>query len=150
MSVHINRIWGFENILHTGNGIRHRLIVTTGHTSIQVQPVKRRLRANFKVWCIEEIGASGTICIGFNDMYSIEQIQQAIYTDELPSLMNEFTPEVGKFYYVPNGIANYIGPQMRILETAPVNETYRIYDWGRQCRQLHVSEGLAALIPNGF
>ncbi len=61
------------------------------------------------------------------------------------AMLERFEAMPGRCYTLPSGIVHALGAGVLVAEVqTPSDTTYRLYDWGRQGRELHLEAGLAS------
>lgn len=71
---------------------------------------------------------------------------EALASNTVESLLRKFTLEKGEAIFIPAGLVHAICGDSLLLEVQQnSNTTYRLYDWGRVGRALHLEEGLSCV-----
>lgn len=66
--------------------------------------------------------------------------------NEVESLLNRVPAIPGDTHYLPGGTCHAIGAGVVLAEIqTPSDTTFRLYDWGRSGRDLHVDEGMRSI-----
>lgn len=75
-----------------------------------------------------------------------EAFRKAIENDEVEKLMIRVPVEPGDCHYLPSGTCHALGAGVLVAEVqTPSDTTFRVYDWGRKGRELHVEPALACI-----
>lgn len=96
-----------------------------------------------EMWYVVEADEGAGLYLGFNAVYTHEQIQTAIQTNTLSDLLRFYPVAAGDCFFIPAGTVHAIGGGCLICEIQQnSNVTYRLYDHGRG-RQLHLQQAFA-------
>ena len=121
--------------------------------SVQVHPDKAmasRLGGNVRVkheaWYIIEARGDAAIYRGLKDGVDQQRFEQAVEQDRVAETLRRIPVKAGECYYLPSGTLHALGKGVVVAEVqTPSDITYRVYDWGRQGRQLHITEALECI-----
>jgi mannose-6-phosphate isomerase len=110
--------------------------------SVQVHP--RAHDAKTEAWVVLAAEPGAGVYLGFRGTPSREQVRAAALDGTLAELL-EFVPLVaGDAVFVPAGTVHAIGGGLSLFELQQSSDvTYRLFDWGRTDRELHLDDGLA-------
>jgi mannose-6-phosphate isomerase len=114
--------------------------------SLQVHP-----QGKDEAWYVLKAGPDGEIMCGFKKPLSDEEIREALADGSIRDLVNVIKPGAGSVVSVPAGTVHALGPDIVLIEIQePLNETYRLFDWGRTGldglpRPLQTDKALAAV-----
>ena len=123
-----------------------KLIDAHQNLSIQVHPNDNTAKqfggeAKTEAWYILEAEKNAELYAGFKKFYPKEIIKNALPTKEILSLMRKIPVHKDEVAFIPGGRLHAIGSGCLILEIQQnSNTTYRVYDWGRLDRALHLKE----------
>jgi mannose-6-phosphate isomerase class I len=128
-----------------------KLIDSREPLSIQVHPndgVARELEGEMwgksEAWYVLESKA-GYVGLGFG-VEPRKRSAEFLSDLHLPDFVRRLAVEPGDFVYVPSGEIHYIGPGVLLAEVQQSSDlTYRIHDWGRDGRELHLEKAARAL-----
>ena len=120
--------------------------------SVQVHPdeayVRKHPEAFIKseAWIIVKARAGAVIYKGVKPSVTPEQfarhIEQGTVVDDLVAIL--VTP--GECYYLPSGTCHALGAGIVVAEIqSPSDTTFRVYDWGRTGRALHIDQALQCI-----
>ena len=70
--------------------------------------------------------------------------QRVIETGEVINDLRAIPAVAGQCHYLPSGTCHALGAGILVAEVqTPSDTTFRVYDWGRSGRALHIAQGLA-------
>ena len=118
--------------------------------SIQVHPNDQwakkleNSKGKTECWLIIHATAGAGVYLGLKEGVSDQDFKNAIFHHEsVEHLMNFYTVSNGDFITVPAGTLHAIGAGVTLLEVQQASGiTYRLWDWGRTGRELHIEKGL--------
>ena len=123
--------------------------------SVQVHPspeyAEQHEDAHLKseAWYIVAAEPGAVIYKGIREGVTPEQLRQAIEknTDEaVVPLMVEVPVKAGDCHYLPSGTCHALGAGILVAEVqTPSDTTFRVYDWGRTGRELHVEPAMQCI-----
>lgn len=125
-----------------------KIIDAADHLSIQVHPNDawaKKLENSLgktECWLVLDAAPGSGVYYGFKDGHSFQSMMDLIHAGENASAALNFIPvKTGDFIEVPAGTIHAIGAGVRILEFQQMSGiTYRIWDWGREGRELHLEK----------
>ncbi len=103
-----------------------------------------------EVWVVLNSDPSARIWAGFANKVSRADVEHAIASGEIVSLLKEYTPCPGDCYFFPPGTVHAAQGHLLVAEVQDASQlTFRIFDWNRigaegQPRPLHIAEALEA------
>lgn len=123
--------------------------------SVQVHPSPKYAAANddaylkSEAWYIIDHEPGAVIYKGLTPGTTPEQLRAAIEanTDEaVVPLLNAIPAKKGDCHYLPSGTLHALGAGVLVAEVqTPSDTTYRVYDWGRTDRELHIEQAMACI-----
>lgn len=123
--------------------------------SVQVHPGEQHVEqfpgaaAKHEAWYIIEAEPGAVIYKGFKPDVTATRFQQAVESgarDEIESLLQAVPAKPGHCHYLPGGTCHALGAGVVVAEVqTPSDTTFRLYDWGRTGRELHVEQALKCL-----
>lgn len=125
-----------------------KVIDSKEHLSLQVHPdeesaAKLGGQPKSEMWIALE---KSSVYVGLKKGVSREDFLRAIEQGKVEHLLNRFDLERGESIYIPAGQVHAICTGALLLEVQQnSNTTYRLYDWGRIGRELHLEEGLSSI-----
>jgi mannose-6-phosphate isomerase len=92
-------------------------------------------------WLVLDTGPRAELLIGRDPGTPAEEVRAAIGTAHLPDRLRTLRPSAGDRIAVPPGTLHSLGPDLLVYELQqPSDITYRVWDWGRTGRELHVGK----------
>lgn len=125
-----------------------KIIDAKENLSVQIHPDEEsaiRLKAEPKseMWIALE---RSSVYAGLQDGVTESDFLRALKKNELESLLKKFVLEKGEAINIPAGTIHAICGDSLLLEVQQnSNTTYRLYDWGRVGRELHLEAGLSCV-----
>ena len=121
--------------------------------SVQVHPdedaVKNLLPgegAKTEAWYILDAGPNSRIYAGLKPGVGPADLRQALERGSVIECLRAFTPKPGDFVYLPAGTVHAFGGGVFVAEIQQTSDaTYRLFDWNRRGRKLHVEEAFASI-----
>jgi mannose-6-phosphate isomerase len=120
--------------------------------SVQVHPseayASEHADAHLKseAWYILDADPGALIYKGVVAGTTPEAFAQAIRNNTVEDLMIAMPAKRGDCHYLPSGTCHALGAGILVAEVqTPSDTTYRVYDWGREGRELHITEALACI-----
>ena len=110
--------------------------------SVQVHPSDHD--AKTEAWVVLRAEPGAGVWHGVARPTTADQLRAAALDGSLPDLLRFVPLEVGQAVFVPAGTVHAIGGGLVLFELQQASDaTYRLYDWGRPDRGLHLDQGLA-------
>jgi mannose-6-phosphate isomerase len=125
-----------------------KLIDARENLSVQVHPNDQtapllNAEAKSEMWVALK---PSPVYAGFKSPLGLAQIRSSIQDQTLPNALRHQMLQRGESLYIPGGTIHAICAGSLLLEVQQnSNTTYRLFDWGRKGRPLHIEEGLSAL-----
>lgn len=123
--------------------------------SVQVHPSPEYAEAHddaflkSESWYIVKAEPDAVIYKGIKPGVTPDQLREAIATntdEAVVPLMIEVPVKPGDCHYVPSGTCHALGAGILVAEVqTPSDTTYRVYDWGRTGRELHVDQAIECI-----
>lgn len=123
--------------------------------SVQVHPsseyAARHPEAHLKseAWYIVEADPGACIYKGIREGVTPEQYRAAILTgreEAVEPLMIKVPVKAGDCHYLPSGTCHALGAGVLVAEVqTPSDTTFRVYDWGRTDRELHIEQAMQCI-----
>ncbi|MCA8920303.1 MAG: class I mannose-6-phosphate isomerase [Planctomycetes bacterium] len=151
-----------EVIAHQGEALlgkgRHRfpllikLLEIRGRLSVQVHPdaaVAQALgdgaRGKSEAWYLVEAGPQAQVWQGFAEPVAPAELAALSTSGAIAERLNRFVPEPGEAVEILPGTF-HTAEDVLVLEVQETSDvTYRVYDWGRTDRALHLEQATACL-----
>jgi mannose-6-phosphate isomerase len=125
-----------------------KIIDAKENLSIQVHPDEQTAsslqgEAKTEMWFILE---EGSVYAGLKKGVTEKQFLDAVKSDTAADLLEKLELKKGEAVYIPGGRVHAVGAGTLLYEVQQnSNTTYRLYDWGRTGRALHLKEGSSAI-----
>jgi mannose-6-phosphate isomerase len=120
--------------------------------SVQVHPdqayVDRHPEAHLKseAWFVLKADPGSVIYRGVKPQVTAEDFARHIATGEVVDDLIAVKATPGDCHYLPSGTCHALGAGILVAEIqTPSDTTYRVFDWGRTDRQLHVDQALECI-----
>jgi mannose-6-phosphate isomerase len=120
--------------------------------SVQVHPngayVQRHPEAHLKseAWVVIKADPGSVIYKGVKPHVTAEAFARHIATGEVIDDLVAVEVAPGDCHYLPSGTCHALGEGILVAEIqTPSDTTFRVYDWGRTDRQLHVDQALECI-----
>ena len=120
--------------------------------SIQVHPsrdyVARHAGAHLKseAWYVVDAEPEAVIYKGVVAGTEPEDFAEAVRADSVGELMISVPALAGDCHYLPSGTCHALGAGVLVAEVqTPSDTTFRVYDWGRTDRELHIEAALECI-----
>jgi mannose-6-phosphate isomerase len=119
-----------------------KFLFTSDNLSIQVHP--GGATGKTEMWHILRAGPGAKIGLGLKRSVSPAELREAALTGEIVDLLNWIPVQPGETYFTPAGTIHALGGDIALCEIQQRSDiTYRLYDWGRTGRKLHLDQGIA-------
>ncbi len=122
------------------------------HLSVQVHPSPAYAEAHddaylkSEAWYVLDAAPDAVIYKGVHAGVTPEQFRKAIEQDSVEPLMISVPVKPGDCHYLPSGTCHALGAGVLVAEVqTPSDTTFRVYDWGRTGRELHIDQALACI-----
>lgn len=122
------------------------------HLSVQVHPSQEYANSHddaylkSEAWYVIEADEDGCIYKGIKEGVTPEQYRKAIEDGNVEDLMIKISVKPGDCHYLPSGTCHALGAGVLVAEVqTPSDTTFRVYDWGREGRELHVDQAMACI-----
>jgi mannose-6-phosphate isomerase len=125
-----------------------KIIDAKENLSVQVHPdeessVRLGGEPKTEIWIALE---KSTVFAGLKQGVTKELFIQALKENSVEKLLRKFILEKGEAIFIPAGLIHAICGDSLLLEVQQnSNTTYRLYDWGRAGRELHLEKGLESV-----
>lgn len=120
--------------------------------SVQVHPSEAyaaaHSRAHLKseAWYVVDADEGAMIYKGIVEGTTREDLEAAIRDGTVPDLLVQVPARRGECHYLPSGTCHALGAGIFVAEVqTPSDTTFRVYDWGRTDRELHVEQALECI-----
>ncbi|MDH3270211.1 MAG: class I mannose-6-phosphate isomerase [Gemmatimonadota bacterium] len=120
--------------------------------SVQVHPSPEYAAAHpdaalkSEAWYVVEADADAVIYKGVVDGTTREAFEAAVHDGTVVELLVQVPARPGDCHYLPSGTVHALGGGILVAEVqTPSDTTFRVYDWGRTDRELHLEEALECI-----
>ncbi|QQE12331.1 class I mannose-6-phosphate isomerase [Planctomycetota bacterium] len=97
-------------------------------------------------WYVLHAEEDAVIYKGVKEGTTEELFRQAIKEDRVEELLITVPVKVGDCHYVPSGTCHALGAGILAAEVqTPSDTTFRVYDWGREGRELHIEPAMQCI-----
>ncbi|MEM0913881.1 MAG: type I phosphomannose isomerase catalytic subunit [Planctomycetota bacterium] len=97
-------------------------------------------------WYVVAANVDAAIYKGIKAGTTPEQFRKAIEDNTVEDLLIRIPVEAGDFHYLPSGTCHALGAGVMVAEVqTPSDTTFRVYDWGRTGRELHIDAAMQCL-----
>lgn len=134
---------------HGGFPLLVKYLHAADNLSIQVHPTRQMPDSDptaipkHEAWYVLHAEPGAVIYKGLKEGTTKEDIRAAIGSDSLPDLMLAVPARPGECHYLPAGTCHALGAGVVVAEVqTPSTTTYRLWDWGRTERELHLEKAL--------
>lgn len=126
-----------------------KILDTNDNLSIQAHPkheIDSKNSGKEEMWYVLDSGEQSKIYLGFRQDRTRIEVEHAIRNKNIPDLLNQYEARQGDLFYIPHGRIHALGPDLLIAEIQQTSDTtFRLFDWDRTDRELHIEEGLRIL-----
>ena len=130
-----------------------KLLDARENLSVQVHPstsyAAEHAEAHVKheAWYVLDAEPGAVIYKGIREGVTPERFREAIEKGEpVEELLESHPARPGECHYLPSGTCHALGAGIVVAEVqTPSDTTFRVYDWGRQGRELHVDQALQCM-----
>jgi len=127
-----------------------KLLFTEESLSIQVHPGDDYARAHesgsrgkTEMWHVLRAEPGAKLALGLREPSSRERVRAAALTGEIVEMLRWIEPAAGDTFFIPAGTIHAIGGGLALCEVQQLSDvTYRLFDFGRTGRELHLERGL--------
>ncbi len=122
------------------------------HLSVQVHPSHAYAEQHddaflkSEAWYILDADPGAVIYKGVKPGVTPQQFREAIEQDQVEPLLITVPVKPGDCHYLPSGTCHALGEGVLVAEVqTPSDTTFRVYDWGRTGRELHVDQAIECI-----
>ena len=102
-----------------------------------------------EAWYVVDCKPGAVIYKGLKPGVCASQLREALQTntdDAVVPLLNTIEVKPGDCHYLPSGTCHALGAGVLVAEVqTPSDTTFRVYDWGRTGRELHIEQAIACI-----
>lgn len=97
-------------------------------------------------WFVIDATPGSQIYRGLRPGVEREQFEKAISSGEVAELLNAIPARPGDFHDLPSGVVHALGAGVLVAEAqTPSDTTFRVFDWGRTGRELHIDKAMECI-----
>lgn len=129
-----------------------KLLDAEENLSVQVHPSEAYAAAHAdahlknECWYVLEAEAGGLIYKGVKPGVTEADFRSAIESGNVPEVMASVPAVAGEMHELPSGTVHALGAGVLVAEfQTPSDTTFRVFDWGRTDRELHIDEAMACI-----
>jgi mannose-6-phosphate isomerase len=126
-----------------------KFLFTSDNLSIQVHPGDGYARAHHdssgktEMWHILRAEPGAEVALGLREPLTETELREACESGEIVKLVNWVPAHAGDTFFTPAGSVHAIGGGLALCEIQQLSDiTYRLYDYGRPDRELHLDHGV--------
>jgi mannose-6-phosphate isomerase len=126
-----------------------KFLFTSQNLSIQVHPEDSYARTHHncpgktEMWHILRAEPGAEIALGLREPLTETELREACESGEIVKLVNRVPARAGDTFFTPAGTIHAIGGGLALCEIQQFSDiTYRLYDYGRPDRELHLDHGI--------
>jgi mannose-6-phosphate isomerase len=117
-----------------------KFLFTADNLSVQVHP-----QGKTEMWHVLRAEAGARIALGLRETVTRKRLREISESGEIVDLLNWIPARAGDTFFAPAGTIHAIGGGLVLCEVQqPLDVTFRLYDYGRPGRELHLEQGVAA------
>ena len=120
--------------------------------SVQVHPDEAYAAAHAdahlksEAWVVIDARPGAVIYKGLEPGVTPDRLREAAERGTVESLLRRIEVEPGDCHYLPSGTCHALGAGVLVAEVqTPSDTTFRLYDWGRTDRELHIAQALECI-----
>lgn len=116
------------------------------HPSPEYAAAHSRAHLKSEAWYVVDADEDAVIYKGIVEGTTRGDLEAAILEGTVPELLIQVPAKAGDCHYLPSGTCHALGAGIFVAEVqTPSDTTFRVYDWGRTDRQLHVEQALECI-----
>ncbi|MEM9789056.1 MAG: type I phosphomannose isomerase catalytic subunit [Planctomycetota bacterium] len=97
-------------------------------------------------WYVVAANVDAAIYKGVKAGTTPDRFRRAIADNTVEDLLIRIPVEAGDFHYLPSGTCHALGAGVMVAEVqTPSDTTFRVYDWGRTGRELHIDAAMQCI-----
>ncbi|MHC4976345.1 MAG: type I phosphomannose isomerase catalytic subunit [Planctomycetota bacterium] len=120
--------------------------------SVQVHPSREyaathpEAHLKSETWVVLDAEPGSRIYAGLREGVTPDDFERAIHEGGVPERMHQFEAEPGMVVDLPSGIVHALGAGVMVAEVQTASDTtFRVYDWGRTDREIHIEQAMACI-----
>ncbi|MBN9387829.1 MAG: class I mannose-6-phosphate isomerase [Chloroflexi bacterium] len=126
---------------------RENLSVQVHPDNFLAQQLENYPYGKTEFWYVMKAQPGAEICYGLNETaQNLDQLEKAMSELDLLRYLQKAPVKEGDVVYLPAGTVHALTKGIVVYELQQDTDiTYRLYDWGRVGRQIHIEKGLKAI-----
>ncbi len=113
------------------------------HPSVEYAAKHADAYVKHEAWCVVDAAPGASIYCGLQPKETRETLTQRIASGSVADAMIAIPATPGNIIHLPSGVVHALGAGVLVAEVqTPSDTTYRLDDWGRTGRELHVDAAL--------
>ncbi|MDP6480174.1 MAG: class I mannose-6-phosphate isomerase [Phycisphaerales bacterium] len=145
-------IMGEASLMEGGFPLLIKFLDAGDNLSVQVHPdeawVARHPQDHLKseAWVVLDAKPGALIYRGLADGTTVNSLREAVESGEVPPCLIAIPAVAGDCHYLPSGTCHALGAGVLVAEVqTPSDTTFRVWDWGREGREMHLDQALACI-----
>ena len=129
-----------------------KLLDACDNLSVQVHPSQRyaaahpSARLKSEAWYVLEAADDAVLYKGIKPGTTQAAFEQHLEVGRVIDVLQTYSARVGDFHYLPSGTVHALGCGIVVAEIQTTSDTtFRLYDWNRTDRKMHIEQALACL-----
>lgn len=125
-----------------------KLLFTSDRLSVQVHPndsyaAQFDSKGKTEMWHVLHAEPEARVALGLREPVSPEEFEAACRSGAVVDMLNWFPAQAGDTFFTPAGTVHAIGGGLTICEIQQFSDiTYRLFDYNREGRDLHLDHGI--------
>lgn len=120
------------------------------HPSPEYAADKPGVHLKSESWYVIDAEPGAMIYAGLQPGVDAKALRDAIKEDRVAALMRAIPAKPGDVFHLPSGTCHALGAGVLVAEVqTPSDTTFRVYDWGRTNRALHLEQAMACIDFSG-
>ncbi len=126
---------------------RENLSVQVHPDNFLAQQLENYPYGKTEFWYVMRAQPGAEICYGLNETaQNLDQLKEALSQQDLLRYLQKVPVREGDVVYLPAGTVHALTKGIVVYELQQDTDiTYRLYDWGRTGREIHIEKGLKAI-----
>lgn len=126
---------------------RENLSVQVHPDNFLAQQLENYPYGKTEFWYVMQAQPGAEICYGLNETaQDLDQLKEALSQQDLLRYLQKVPVREGDVVYLPAGTVHALTKGIVVYELQQDTDiTYRLYDWGRVGREIHIEKGLKAI-----
>lgn len=126
---------------------RENLSVQVHPDNFLAQQIENYPYGKTEFWYVMQAQPGAEICYGLNETAeNLDQLKEALSNQDLLRYLQKAPVREGDVVFLPAGTVHALTKGIVVYELQQDTDiTYRLYDWGRVGREIHIEKGLKAI-----